>query len=48
MLDVAAAIFIQGSDDCKAYLLRIMPYLELHGIQTDSIDEEVEASMDED
>ena len=48
ILDVATAAFFQGFDDCKARLLRIIPYLELHGMQTDGTDKEVETSIDED
>ena len=47
MLDVIAAIFIQGFNDCKARLQKIMPYLELHNIPTGNTDEEVEILMDE-
>ena len=42
MLDVTAATFIQDFDECKTCLLRIMPYLEFHGIQASDIDGEVE------
>ena len=48
ILDVTAATFIQGFDDCKVHLQKIISYLKLHGIQADSTDEEVETSMDED
>ena len=48
MLDVAAAAFIQDFDDCKAHLQKIMLYLELHGIEASGIDEEMEASTNED
>ena len=48
MLDVTAAVFIQSFDDCKIRLQTIMPYLELHGIEVGSTDEEVEASTNED
>ena len=47
-LDVAAAAFIQDFDDCKARLLRIIPYLELHGIQAGGTDKEIKTLMDED
>ena len=40
--------FIQGFDDYKIHLLRIISYLELHDIEATDTDEDVEASMDED